>query len=153
MTFDFCFPARSTIVPDGPDWLHEIKYDGYRLRVERDATISALITSRASPAQAAIALSAAASSWSASIRAERKRPPTEAALPLSGWLQARRVEPVNYMGGCFRLPCSAKKRLALNPWRGALGLFPETPYLFRKALVEGIDLFETARLHVAAPFQ
>jgi ATP-dependent DNA ligase len=30
--FDFCLPTRSTIVPHGPDWLHEIKYDGYRLR-------------------------------------------------------------------------------------------------------------------------
>jgi hypothetical protein len=32
-TFDFCLPTKSTIVPHGPDWLHE--YDGYRLRVER----------------------------------------------------------------------------------------------------------------------
>jgi bifunctional non-homologous end joining protein LigD len=24
------------VVPAGPDWIHEIKYDGYRLRVERD---------------------------------------------------------------------------------------------------------------------
>jgi predicted phage terminase large subunit-like protein len=36
MTFDFRLPTKSTSVPDGPDWLHEIKYDGYRLRVERD---------------------------------------------------------------------------------------------------------------------
>ena len=28
-TFDFCLPTRATTVPDGPDWLHEIKYDGY----------------------------------------------------------------------------------------------------------------------------
>jgi ATP-dependent DNA ligase len=32
MTFDFCLSTRSTIVPDGPDWLHEINYDGYRFR-------------------------------------------------------------------------------------------------------------------------
>jgi hypothetical protein len=56
------------------------------------------------------------------------------------------------MGGCFRLPCSAKKSLALNPRRGALRLFPEALHLFRKALLERIDLFETATLHVAAPF-
>jgi bifunctional non-homologous end joining protein LigD len=31
-TFEFCLPTRSTTVPDTPDWLHEIKYDGYRLR-------------------------------------------------------------------------------------------------------------------------
>jgi bifunctional non-homologous end joining protein LigD len=31
---EFCLPTRSTIVPDGPDWLHEVKYDG--LRLERD---------------------------------------------------------------------------------------------------------------------
>jgi bifunctional non-homologous end joining protein LigD len=30
--FEFCIATRSTIVPDGPDWLHEVKYDGYRLR-------------------------------------------------------------------------------------------------------------------------
>jgi len=28
MRFDFCIPTKATIVPDGPDWLHEIKYDG-----------------------------------------------------------------------------------------------------------------------------
>jgi bifunctional non-homologous end joining protein LigD len=33
--FDFCIPTRGTKVPSAPDWLHEIKYDGYRLRVER----------------------------------------------------------------------------------------------------------------------
>jgi hypothetical protein len=26
--FDFCIPTKSTIVPVGPDWLHEVKYDG-----------------------------------------------------------------------------------------------------------------------------
>jgi bifunctional non-homologous end joining protein LigD len=36
MAFDFCIPTKSTIVPDGGEWLHEIKYDGYRLRLERD---------------------------------------------------------------------------------------------------------------------
>jgi bifunctional non-homologous end joining protein LigD len=30
-TFDFCLPTKSSSVPDGPDWLREIKYDGYRL--------------------------------------------------------------------------------------------------------------------------
>jgi bifunctional non-homologous end joining protein LigD len=34
--FQFCLPTKSTAVPSGPDWLHEIKYDGYRLRLERD---------------------------------------------------------------------------------------------------------------------
>ena len=34
--FDFCLPTRSTIVPVGPEWLQEVKYDGYRLRLERD---------------------------------------------------------------------------------------------------------------------
>jgi hypothetical protein len=24
--FEFCIPTKSTIVPDGPDWLHQIKY-------------------------------------------------------------------------------------------------------------------------------
>ena len=33
--FEFCIPTRGTKVPNGPDWLHEIKYDGYRLLVQR----------------------------------------------------------------------------------------------------------------------
>jgi bifunctional non-homologous end joining protein LigD len=33
-----------TKVPHTPDWLHEIKYDGYRLRVERNGDRVRLIT-------------------------------------------------------------------------------------------------------------
>jgi bifunctional non-homologous end joining protein LigD len=36
MSFVFCLPTKSDAVPTGPDWLHEVKYDGYRLRLERD---------------------------------------------------------------------------------------------------------------------
>jgi ATP-dependent DNA ligase len=43
-TFDFCHPTRATTVPHTPDWLHEIKYDGYRLRLERDGDRVRLIT-------------------------------------------------------------------------------------------------------------
>ena len=42
--FEFCLPTRATSVPDGPDWLHEVKYDGYRLRLERDGDRVRLIT-------------------------------------------------------------------------------------------------------------
>ena len=28
--FHFCIPTRGTEVPSAPDWLHEIKHDGYR---------------------------------------------------------------------------------------------------------------------------
>jgi bifunctional non-homologous end joining protein LigD len=42
--FEFCIPTRGTKVPETPDWLHEIKYDGYRLRVERDGDRVRLIT-------------------------------------------------------------------------------------------------------------
>src|SRR5215211_758913 len=36
--FEFlpCIPTRGTFVPAGPDWLHEIKHDGYRLIVQRE---------------------------------------------------------------------------------------------------------------------
>jgi len=44
MRFDFCIPTRGAKVPHTPDWLHEIKYDGYRLRVERDGDRVRLIT-------------------------------------------------------------------------------------------------------------
>jgi bifunctional non-homologous end joining protein LigD len=42
--FEFCIPTRGTKVPHAPDWIHEIKYDGYRLRVERDGDRVRLIT-------------------------------------------------------------------------------------------------------------
>jgi ATP-dependent DNA ligase len=42
--FEFCLPTGAKIVPDGPDWIHEIKYDGYRLRVERSGDRVRLIT-------------------------------------------------------------------------------------------------------------
>jgi hypothetical protein len=42
--FEFCLPTRSTKVPDQPDWFHEIKCDGYRIRVERDRDRVRLIT-------------------------------------------------------------------------------------------------------------
>ena len=34
--FEFCLPTLGKSVPAGPEWFHEIKYDGYRLRIERD---------------------------------------------------------------------------------------------------------------------
>jgi bifunctional non-homologous end joining protein LigD len=42
--FDFCIPRRGSKVPHTPDWLHEIKYDGYRLRVERNDDRVRLVT-------------------------------------------------------------------------------------------------------------
>src|SRR4051794_33811845 len=34
--FEPCIPTPGNLVPAGPDWLHEIKHDGYRLIVQRD---------------------------------------------------------------------------------------------------------------------
>jgi bifunctional non-homologous end joining protein LigD len=34
--FEFCLPTVARSVPAGHEWFHEIKYDGYRLRLERD---------------------------------------------------------------------------------------------------------------------
>jgi ATP-dependent DNA ligase len=42
--FEFCLPTAGNTVPASPDWLHEIKYDGYRIRVERDRDRVRLIT-------------------------------------------------------------------------------------------------------------
>ena len=42
--FEFCLPTLGKNVPAGREWLHEIKYDGYRLRVERDGDRVRLIT-------------------------------------------------------------------------------------------------------------
>ena len=42
--FEFCLPTMGKAVPAGPEWFHEIKYDGYRLRLERDGNRVRLIT-------------------------------------------------------------------------------------------------------------
>jgi bifunctional non-homologous end joining protein LigD len=44
LMFEFCLPTAGNPVPASPDWLHEIKFDGYRLRVERDGDQVRLIT-------------------------------------------------------------------------------------------------------------
>jgi bifunctional non-homologous end joining protein LigD len=43
-SFEFCIPTTGTKVPGGQDWFHEIKFDGYRLRVERNGDRVRLIT-------------------------------------------------------------------------------------------------------------
>jgi ATP-dependent DNA ligase len=45
-TFEPCIPTRATTVPAGPDWLHEIKHDGYRLIVQREGDRVRLFTRR-----------------------------------------------------------------------------------------------------------
>jgi bifunctional non-homologous end joining protein LigD len=42
--FEPCIPTRGTKVPTGPDWIHEIKHDGYRLIVQRDGARVRLFT-------------------------------------------------------------------------------------------------------------
>lgn len=42
--FDFCLPTKSTTVPAGSGWLDELKYDGSRIRLERDGDRVRLIT-------------------------------------------------------------------------------------------------------------
>jgi bifunctional non-homologous end joining protein LigD len=42
--FEFCIPTTGTKVPAGSEYIHEIKYDGYRLRVERSSDRVRLIT-------------------------------------------------------------------------------------------------------------
>ena len=44
MKFEFCIPTTGKTVPAGDEWFHEVKYDGYRLRVERDGGRVRLIT-------------------------------------------------------------------------------------------------------------
>jgi ATP-dependent DNA ligase len=41
-----CIATRATKVPAGPDWLHEIKHDGYRLIVHREGKRVRLLTRR-----------------------------------------------------------------------------------------------------------
>jgi bifunctional non-homologous end joining protein LigD len=42
--FEPCIPTRGTKVPAGPDWLHEVKHDGYRLIVQREGKRVRLFT-------------------------------------------------------------------------------------------------------------
>ncbi|MGY8681231.1 hypothetical protein Q2941_26060 [Bradyrhizobium sp. UFLA05-153] len=42
--FDFAICTTGKAVPAGNDWLHEIRYDGYRARLERDGDRVRLIT-------------------------------------------------------------------------------------------------------------
>ena len=42
--FSPCIPTRGTKVPDRPEWLHEIKHDGYRLIVQREGKRVRLFT-------------------------------------------------------------------------------------------------------------
>jgi bifunctional non-homologous end joining protein LigD len=41
-----CIPTRAAKAPVGPDWVHEIKHDGYRLQVRRDGDAVRLFTRR-----------------------------------------------------------------------------------------------------------
>jgi bifunctional non-homologous end joining protein LigD len=41
-----CIPTRAHKPPAGPDWVHEIKHDGYRLQVRRDGDAVRLFTRR-----------------------------------------------------------------------------------------------------------
>jgi bifunctional non-homologous end joining protein LigD len=43
-TFESWLPTLGKSVPAGPEWFHEIKYDGYRVRLERDGDRVRLIT-------------------------------------------------------------------------------------------------------------
>ena len=43
---DPCVPTLSAKPPFGPDWVHEIKHDGYRLIVRRDGKAVRLSTRR-----------------------------------------------------------------------------------------------------------
>jgi ATP-dependent DNA ligase len=41
-----CVPIRAPKPPAGPDWVHEIKHDGYRLQVRREGDAVRLFTRR-----------------------------------------------------------------------------------------------------------
>jgi ATP-dependent DNA ligase len=36
MLYTFSLPTKAAKVPAGPDWLHEVKYDGYRMMLIRE---------------------------------------------------------------------------------------------------------------------
>ena len=42
--FEPCIPTKGTKVPDRPEWLHEVNYDGYRLIIQREGKRVRLFT-------------------------------------------------------------------------------------------------------------
>jgi len=73
-----CIPTRAPKPPAGPDWVHEIKHDGYRLQVRREGDVVRLFTHRGydlSGRYPAIAVTA-----TYTPRWELSRPPTGAVL-------------------------------------------------------------------------
>lgn len=36
MKFEYCKPVNAKSVPTGPNWIHEVQYDGYNRRIVRD---------------------------------------------------------------------------------------------------------------------
>src|SRR5258707_7255574 len=42
--FEPCIPTKAAKVPDRPEWIHEIKHDGYRLIVQREGKRARLFT-------------------------------------------------------------------------------------------------------------
>src|SRR3954466_7409942 len=46
LSYQPCIPTPRPEVPSGPDWIHEIKHDGYRLIVQREGKRVRLLTRR-----------------------------------------------------------------------------------------------------------
>ena len=44
LKFEYCKPVLAKTVPTGPDWIHEVKYDGYRGRIVRDGKVVKLLS-------------------------------------------------------------------------------------------------------------
>jgi ATP-dependent DNA ligase len=44
--YEPCLPTVATEVPTGPEWLHELKHDGFRLLIHRDSDDVRLFTRR-----------------------------------------------------------------------------------------------------------
>ena len=55
-----CLPSRADRPPAGPDWIHEIKHDGFRIMARRDGAGVRLITRHGSDFTARFPLAAAA---------------------------------------------------------------------------------------------
>ena len=43
-TIEPCLPRRAKVPPSGPDWLHEIKHDGFRILARKAGNQVKLIT-------------------------------------------------------------------------------------------------------------
>jgi hypothetical protein len=132
---DPCISTLTAKPPSGPDWVHEIKHDGYRLIVRRDGSAVRLFTRRGYdwtdryPAIATAAAKLRASSFTCNLRyvfrgallpsADTATLSSSSVAPIGFSMKSR---PVCAEAGCPELICSSLVGIGaiqnwMRPWK------------------------------------